>query len=387
MNRREFAKFSALAPLLGMSGMIPEIAFAAAEPTSQRILVLVELNGGNDGLNTLIPLRGSASKRYRDARPTLQLKQGIEMGSGIGMNNALEPLKPYWDRDELAWIQTVGYPKPDRSHFRSKDIWETASSSNQHLTDGWLSLVLPEKKKGLHGVVVGSGLGPMAGKNCRAVAMHDPLSFVEQANLVKENDYKTNNPSLAHVIDIQHQLHGAKQLLKKAADQQYLDQFFKHSSDFNNDLKSVAQMIVGGSDAMVYKVTLPDFDTHASQAITHHNLLSYLAKGLDSFSKAMKAAKMWDNVMVMTYSEFGRSVTENLSYGTDHGTAAPLLVMGGKVKGGEFYGDKPDLNHLDSEKDIHFSTDFRSVYATIAQDWWGEKNPWSEQHSPIHFVS
>ena len=406
MNRREFTQFSALVPF---AGIIPnltradDIAVVKKTPlekseelsektpftpktdftgTNKRILVLVELAGGNDGLNTLIPVTHQA--KYKELRPTLAQKKVLEIGSGMGMHTALKDLMPYWERGDMSWIQSVGYPTPDRSHFRSKDIWETASSSDQQRTDGWLSLALPKKDKGLQGIVVGSGLGPMTGRDCRAVAMHDPRTFLAQADLVEQVDYKASNPSLAHVLDVQHQLYGAKALLKRSARVHYLDRYFR-PSNFNNDLKSVAKMIVGGADAMVYKVTLPGFDTHAGQAVIHANQLSYLAEGLHSFARAMKASHLWDNVMLMTYSEFGRSIKENLSGGTDHGTASPQLVMGGQVKGGELYGDKADLNNLDSQGDLNYSTDFRAIYATIAVDWWGQKNPW-EQHTPLAFL-
>lgn len=389
MNRREFTQLAALMPF---AGMLPDLAMAdagaASAPTQgltgngKRILVLVELAGGNDGLNTLIPLTKRAE--YDKLRPTLAQKKSIDIGDGVGMHTSLKKLMPYWEEGEMSWIQSVGYPTPDRSHFRSIDIWETASSSDQQRTDGWLSLALPKKEKGLQGVVVGSGLGPMTGKDCRAVAMHDPRTFLAQADLVKQVNHKSTNPSLAHVIDVQQQLHGAKALLKRSARVRHIDKYFR-PSNFNNDLKSVAKMIVGGADAMVYKVTLPGFDTHAGQAVTHQNQLSYLAEGLHSFSRAMKSSRMWDDVLVMTYSEFGRSIKENLSGGTDHGTAAPQLVMGGKVKGGQLYGDRADLQNLDSEGDLNYSTDFRAIYATVAQSWWGQENPW-EQHSPIDFV-
>lgn len=384
MNRREFAKLAALTPFAGMAGIMPELALSAkAEPTGKRILLLVELAGGNDGLNTLIPLK--QRKKYEDARPTLAQKKVIDIGEEVGMHTSLEPLKPWWDEGQCSWVQNVGYPKPDRSHFRSKDIWETASSSDQQRADGWLSLVLPEKKQGLHGVVVGSGLGPMQGKQCRAVAMHDPRTFVKQAELVSQADVETSNPSLAHIIDVQQQVHGARQLLERSIRVRHIERFFPHRSNFNNDLKSVAKMIVGGADATVYKVTLSGFDTHAGQAITHKNQLAYLAKGLDAFANAMKVFKQWDNVLVMTYSEFGRSLKENLSGGTDHGTSAPQLVMGGKLKGGKLYGDSPDLNNLDSEGDIQYTTDFHSLYATVAENWWGGENPWT-QYETLSFV-
>ena len=389
MNRREFAKIVALAPF---AGMFPELAFAntgsnGSPPpqasSGRKILVLVELEGGNDGLNTLIPLTKRGD--YAEARPTLAQKKAIDIGNGIGMHTSLMPLKTLWDKGELGWVQSVGYPRPDRSHFRSKDIWETASSSDHQLTDGWLSLVLPKKEQGLHGVVVGSGLGPLAGSNCSAVAMHDPKSFVQQAKLIDNVKHQSSNPSLAHVIDIHQQIDATKQVLESSAQLKYIDKHFDHHCNFSNDLKSVAKMIAAGLDASVYKVTLSGFDTHAGQAITHKNLMHYLAQGLESFSKAMRASHQWDNVMVMTYSEFGRSLKENVSQGTDHGTSAPLLVMGGKVKGGELYGDKPDLHNLDSEGDIRFTTDFRSVYASVAKNWWGYENPWS-QFDTIPFV-
>ncbi len=386
MNRREFAKLAALTPFASILGMTPELALSAdAEPagtTGKRILVLVDLAGGNDGLNTLIPQ--VKQQKYIDLRPTLAQKKVIDIGTGVAMHTSLEPLKSWWDKGQLAWIQNVGYPKPDRSHFRSRDIWETASSSDHQLVDGWLSMVLPAREHGLHGIVVGSGLGPLAGKQCRAVAMHDPRTFVKQATLVEQAECETSNPSLAHIIDVQHQVHGASNLLKRSIRVQHVDRFFR-PSNFNNDLKSVAKMIVGGAGASVYKVTLPGFDTHAGQAVTHKNQLHYLAEGLDSFAKAMQNFKLWDNVLVMTYSEFGRSLSENLSGGTDHGTSAPQLVMGGSVKGGQLYGDSPDLNNLDSEGDIQYTTDFHSLYASVAERWWGFENPWP-QHAPISFV-
>lgn len=389
MNRREFAKLAALTPLASVLGVAPELALSAdipatesGKPNKNRILLLVELAGGNDGLNTLIPQ--VKNQNYIKRRPNLAQKKVIDIGSGVAMHTSLEPLKAWWEKGQLSWIQNVGYARPDRSHFRSRDIWETASSSDHQLRDGWLSMVLPEKEHGLHGVVIGSGLGPLAGKQCRAVAMHDPRTFVEQAQLVEKAECTTSNPSLAHIIDVQHQVHGAEDLLKRSIRVRNVDRFFRRSN-FNNDLKSVAKMIVGGANAMVYKVTLPGFDTHASQAVTHKNQLSYLAEGLDSFAKAMEHFKLWDNVLVMTYSEFGRSLKENLSGGTDHGTSAPQLVMGGKVKGGQLYGESPDLNNLDSEGDIQYTTEFHSLYASIAKNWWGLENPWA-QHSPIPFV-
>lgn len=393
MNRREFLQFSALVPC---TALLPSLVHANTSKNevnlkhnakhgrkNDRIVVLVELAGGNDGLNTLVPYTDPAYNTT--IRPTLKLdkSQIIDIGDGMGMHSSLQPLKSLWDDEQLAWVQNVGYPKADLSHFRSKDIWETASSSDQQLTDGWLSMVLPEKKKGLHGIVMGDSLGPMIGKKCRAVAMNNPKTFVEQAALVQDIQYESDNGSLSHLITIQQQLTDAKELITKSSKVRYLDRYF-HRHPFQNDLKSVAQMIVGGSNATVYKVTLKGFDTHANQAVTHKNQLKYLADGLKSFSSAMKASHKWDDVLVMTYSEFGRSVKENNSGGTDHGTAAPHLVMGGKVQGGELYGEKLNLKEL-YKGDLHYTTDFRSMYATVAEKWWGLESPW-DQYDAISFV-
>jgi uncharacterized protein (DUF1501 family) len=214
--------------------------------------------------------------------------------------------------------------------------------------------------------------------------MKDPKTFYQQAKMVRSINYKGNNDSLSHLISVQQQLNEAKVLLEKSANFAYINRYFKRHP-FQNDLKTIAKMIVdGGSKASVYKVTLKGFDTHAGQAITHKNRLKYLADGLNAFATAIKASGKWDDVLIMTYSEFGRSVKENLSGGTDHGTAAPQLVMGGRVHGGVLYGEKPRLNDL-YQGDLAYTTDFRSLYTTITERWWGLESPW-KQHDAIVFV-
>lgn len=399
MKRREFLRLATLGAGV-CAGFLPSLSSAQrqsllstqqAESRAEqvrrvkkdRILVLVELEGGNDGLNTLVPY---SNPIYQKNRPTLKLSKSqiIDIGSGMGMHSSLAALKPFWDDEDLAWVQSIGYPYPDLSHFRSQDIWATASSSNQQLSDGWLSLVLPEKKHGLHGIVVGDDLGPLKSHRCRAVAMKDPKTFLQQAEIVKTVQHKSSNDSLSHLISVQRQLNEAKVLLDNSSNVAYLDRYF-HQHPFQNDLKSIAKMIVAdGSKASVYKVTLKGFDTHANQAITHKNQLKYLADGLNAFASAMKASDKWHDVLVMTYSEFGRSIKENRSAGTDHGTAAPHLIMGGKVHGGELYGEKERLNDL-HEGDLVAATDFRSLYASITERWWGLESPW-KQHDTIAFV-
>lgn len=384
MNRREFMQFSALTTLTS-AGLFPSLSLANQLDSQRKILVLVELEGGNDGLNTLVPYTDPV---YKDAKIrrnlTLSQSQIVDIGSNMGMHTSLKPLKGLWDNNQLAWVQNVGFAQPDGSHFRSRDIWETAGTFDQIPDEGWLAQVLPQRSHGVDGIVVGQGLGPMSGKRCRSVAMKDPKTFVQQAESLDDLVLDCANPSLQHIVDVQKQLHGAKEVLERSSRMRHMDRYFRVPRTFNNDLRSVAKMIVGGADASVYKVSLGGFDTHASQAVPHKNLLHYLAEGLDSFSKAMMGSHMWDNVVVMTYSEFGRRIKQNLSGGTDHGAAAPMLVMGGKVKGGELYGRNPDLKNHDSWN-VRHEFDIRSVYGSIAENWWGYDNPWTDQGT-IDFI-
>lgn len=383
MKRRDFLQYSALLPFAGYLNN----ADALVGSQNKRVVVLVELAGGNDGLNTLVPYN---DKVYQRLRPTLKLSksQVTPIGQDMGMHPSLKPLLKHWNNKDLAWIQGVGYPHPDRSHFRSGDIWHTASNADQYLNTGWAARMFGNQRSGsnqLNGVVIGDNLGPMQGKSARTIAMKKPETFMQQAKLIDKVDHVSANKSLSHIIDIQHQLTGAKGLVEKCRHIRHLDRHFK-AHPFHNDLKAVAKMIVGEVGASVYKVTLSGFDTHASQAQIHKNLLHYLADGLDSFASAMNSTGHWDNVLVMTYSEFGRRVEENLNGGTDHGAASVQLVMGGKVNGKRLHGQRPNLSHLDRhDGDLHHTTDFRSLYSTVAGRWLNKQNHW-RGHREVRFV-
>ncbi|QTR49861.1 DUF1501 domain-containing protein [Candidatus Thiothrix anitrata] len=370
MNRRAFLQWSAAAPLVGW---LPQTALASSK--QQRVLVLVKLSGGNDGFNTLIP---HADPLYYSLRPTLAIPrhQVIDTGQGMGVNPYLKTLKPWWDAGQMAWVQGVGYPHGDLSHFRSNDIWETASTAPSAPEQGWLAQTLAARN-GLHGIVMGEQLGPLLGKNCNALAMQSPAVFLSQVGLVEDIAPTNVTPALAHLTRTQHKLYAAgQQLESKLRKPAALGVPFSTSA-LGRDLESVAQMILSGVNASVYLVTQEGFDTHSNQVVAHSNLLHHLAGGLDSFARAMQRGGRWNDVVLMTYSEFGRRPQENRGKGTDHGTASAQLLLGGRVRGG-IYGDAPALHELDANGNPQQTVDFRKVYGTLAQQWLGLQNPWGK---------
>lgn len=373
MNRREFMGMAALLPWL--TALPAEVLAAPARP-QQRVVVLVKLAGGNDGLNTLIPHNDPL---YYQHRPTIAVPkhQLIDIGEAQSLNPYLKALKPWWDKGNMAWVQGVGYPHSTLSHFRSSDIWETAVDASQYAETGWLGSLLPGCKPGLHGIAIGDSSGPMNGKNCNTIAMQSPQSFLSQINLLEDIQPVRTNSVLAHITNVHHQLYAAgEQLSTKLQRPMTLGVNFS-TGKLGRELEAVAKMILTGVDAAVYMVTLDGFDTHSNQMAVQSNLLHQLAGALDSFAQAMQRGGRWNDVMLMTYSEFGRRVQENHGKGTDHGTASVQLVMGGKVRGG-IYGDAPDLSRLDGDGNVQHTVDFRVVYGTVSQRWLGQASPWAK---------
>jgi len=217
----------------------------------------------------------------------------------------------------------------------------------------------------------------------RIRGMQNPKTFLRQTQYLNRKHYQTANDSLAHLLSTQKQIHAAVDLLEKKLHNSSRGAVNFPSGDFGRDLQQVSNLIVNGVHLPVFKVTLAGFDTHAGQKGTHNNLMYQLGGGLRAFYNSMQKAGLWDNVLVMTYSEFGRRVAENTSQGTDHGSASAHFVLGGKVKKG-IYGKEPSLIDLD-DGDLKPTVDFRQMYATVAQRWWRRPNPW-HGHRPLPFV-
>jgi uncharacterized protein (DUF1501 family) len=380
MQRRQLLQAVAALPLIFLRPFWMERLWAARanEPLvgrreGERILMLVELQGGNDGLNTCVPFGDSG---YYRARPQLAIprSQVLQLTPKLGFHPALTPLMSLWDVQELALVTGVGYSNPNRSHFRSIEIWETASDSEELVDQGWLSKVFEQfplpPAFTAEGILLGKGdAGPLSGGKTRTISLHDPEQFLLQAGSRKPTSFPTTNRALAHILTVQHALSvAAADLQGRIAQAKQLGVDFP-ASKIGKQLEVSAKLIAARIPVAVIKVTQGSFDTHAGQLATHYRLLDELAQALVAFRMALLKQGAWNDVLSMSYSEFGRRVEENASHGTDHGTAAVHLLMGGRVKGG-LYGTSPLLTDLQNG-DLKYTTDYRSLYATVIEKWWG----------------
>ena len=340
-----------------------------------RTLILVELKGGNDGLNTVIPY---ADPKYRELRGPLALprERMLQLDERVGLNDKLAPLMESWKAKDFAILQGVGYPYPNRSHFRSIEIWDTASASSQTLTEGWVAQVFQgtvlAKGAGVDGIVVDTNSVPLAGPSLRTIVMQDAENFLRQAQAMKDAPSMADggNPALRHLLGVRHEVNAAAAGLRdKLRDTPQPAYEYPQETGLGRQLDLATRLVMAKVPVMAIKVALGGFDTHANQAPTHERLLGALAANLSALRKNLLASGQWNDVLVMTYSEFGRRVKPNASGGTDHGTAAPQFVMGGRVKGG-LHGVYPSLGDL-QDGDLKHSVDFRSVFSAVAQGCWG----------------
>ena len=378
-NRRQFLTFLAGLPVACTLGSLPWLESILAEPRGDdRLLILIELKGGNDGLNTLVPYRDPL---YARLRPKLALKDSevLPISEQLGLHTKLGNIKKLHDSRELAFIQGVGYPSPSLSHFRSLDIWETASSSQQFLEEGWVVPYIDSLARPAHvtrALILGdSNPGPIRG----TLSPHLVVQSLERLRGFKSDshvDSRTGGPaSLKHVLRIERELVEGLSRLGKTRVDNPIRKIPKPQagSKLTRSAHDLLELLGDGHSAPIMKLTLSGFDTHVNQLPTHARLLEDLDGAFVLLAQGLKALGLWDKTIVMTYSEFGRRVDENRNGGTDHGTAGPLLVMGGAVAGGRVFGGTPGLHSLD-QGNLKYTVDFRSVYITLVRQWW-RRNP------------
>lgn len=296
--------------------------------------------------------------------------QVLQLDEHAGLNPALLPLLPLWKDGQVAVVQGVGYPSPNLSHFRSIEIWDTASKSNEFLQQGWLTRAFaqtpPPRTYAADAVVVGSAeMGPFSGGGTRTIALTNTERFLQQAKLAAPAG-QASNAALNHILRVEHDIVQAAAGLNT----QHVFQTVFPPTVFGNAIRTASQVAASRAGVAALKVSLNGFDTHSGQAGTHTRLLKDLAEGLVALRGALSEIGLWDDTLVATYAEFGRRPRENASAGTDHGTASAHFVLGGRVKGG-LYGQRPALVRLDGSGNLPFAVDFRDIYATVLERWWG----------------
>lgn len=389
-TRRDFLKAGAGGiGLLAFSRVAPAFlvqAAAGATPRPEKdrtILVLVQLAGGNDGLNTVVPY---ADPHYRRLRPTLGLgsHELLKIDDQVAFHQACAPLRALLDEGKLGIVQNVGYPNPNRSHFRSMEIWETASDASETLATGWLGRYFDHTCAGQPAATpCGVNLSNEVPQAFLSAQAHPTFSLLTNRRSRRENraslalleDVLRQGPpdAAGHSDDnsgfLRHTMLDA--LVTERRFLRVLDAYRPSAAypanPFAGSLQKVAALIASGCATRVYYVSLGGFDTHTNQPRQHAGLLQTLSEGLAAFQRDLEAKHLDRQVLTMTFSEFGRRPSENESRGTDHGTAAPLFVLGAGVKAG-FHGAPPRLE-VDRNEDLAFSTDFRQVYATVLQRW------------------
>ncbi|MFP3564198.1 DUF1501 domain-containing protein [Paraburkholderia sp. SIMBA_030] len=395
MKRRSFLSMGAAASAtLWLPRAFGAQAMAPGAPMKRgygNLLILVELKGGNDGLNTVIPF---ADPTYYQLRKSIGIKreQAIQLDERTALHPSLQPLMPLWQSRQLAIVQGVSYAQPNLSHFRSIEIWDTASRSDQYLREGWLTRAFAQTPVPpgfvADGVVIGSAeMGPLA-NGARAIALVNPAQFVKASRLATPVSLHERNPELAHILDVENDIVKAADRLRPTQGQAQLKTVFPGGA-FGASIKTAMQVLAAsdaskevplrdtpqgqprsGQGVAAIRLTLNGFDTHQNQPGQQAALLKQLAEGFASMKSALVELGRWDDTLVMTYAEFGRRPRENQSNGTDHGTVAPHFVMGGRVRGG-LYGVPPVLARLDGNGNLPVGIDFRQLYATVLGPWWG----------------
>ncbi len=391
LNRRQLLTHTLQgSSLLALSTMVPQFVSrtaAAAAPGKDNILVVLEMTGGNDGLNTVIPY---ADDLYHKARPTLrQTKEVVvRLDDHVGLNSGMSGFRPMWEQGQLAVLQGIGYPNPERSHFEAMDIWHSADPKGLVKT-GWLGRTAAETDYSSGGVPIlhlGAGRSPLALSGAPgggAVTISDQSSFrlelgggkaaAQKArrklmeDLAKPAGTGSEDDLTSFVQRRQVQTLTAIEHLRELLQAQ--GAVMRQGAGLYPKLQLIAGLIAKGFGTRIFYVSLDGFDTHANQSGTHGNLLGELASSVAGFFETLKTTGNAARVRVMTFSEFGRRVQENGSRGTDHGAASCMFVAGPSVKGG-VVGKHPSLSELDAD-DLKFHTDFRRVYATLLDGWLG----------------
>lgn len=376
IKRKEFLQIGSLATA---SMMLPKFLKAFEKrnmvPPGNKVLVVLQLSGGNDGLNTIIPVRNDI---YYKGRPRLgiQKKDALSLTDEAGIHPSLSYFKELYDDGNLGIMNNVGYPNPDRSHFRSMDIWQTASDSHEYLATGWVGRYLDAQCSGCdhptQALEIDDVLSlALKGENIKGLALTDPGKL-----------FSTSNEKYFRQINELHEKHEAtadylyKTLSETLSSADYIYQQSRSyhsavlypSTPIAKNLKTIASLILSDINTKVYYVSLGSFDTHVNQEAQQQRLFTQLNEAMKPFVQDLKNNHRFQDVVITTFSEFGRRVAQNASGGTDHGTANNMFFIGGGLKQKGLINELPDLTNLD-QGDLKYNVDFKSVYATLLGNW------------------
>ena len=378
IKRKEFIQVGSLATA---AMMLPKFlkAFESGKmvPPGNKVVVILQLSGGNDGLNTVIPVRNDI---YYMAMLRLGIKKDKAhlLTDEVGLHPALPAFKEFYDDGSLAILNNVGYPNPDRSHFRSMDIWHTASQSDEYWTNGWVGRYLDAQCNGCdkptQAIEIDDVLSlALKGNDIKGIAVKDPRRLYGTANEKFFRDVMKNHKDEAGEQPVDYLYKTMAETLSSA------DYIFQQSklhpsnaeypkTELGTSLKTIASLIYSEINTKVYYVSLGSFDTHINQDGQQQRLFTEMNDAVKAFVKDLKDQNRFGDVMLFTFSEFGRRVEQNASNGTDHGTANNMFLVSGALKQKGLINPLPDLSDL-NEGDLKYNVDFKNVYATVLKKW------------------
>ena len=366
MDRRKFLNLTGT--LTGGSLLLPNFLYSFGEQRDliigEQCIVFIQLNGGNDGLNSFIPFEDPL---YYDLRPNISISKNevLHSSKGMGFHPALSAFASIQQKGDLSVIQNVGYPEPVRSHFRSQEIWQTAPTNQEYLSQGWLGRYLDLQCKD-HQPTAGMNIDSidnlaLKGEEPNSITVKDPRGF-KTKNKTENNTQLSNNPQLDFVRKIASSVVEGSDEIQKALDKSTPSEVVYPNTGLAKNLEWISKLIKGNLNSKAYYTSLGGFDTHDNQLSIHKNKLTELNDAVYSFYNDLKKSKQLQQVTLVVFSEFGRRVKDN-GRGTDHGTAAPMFIIGGNNRG-KIIGKNPNLSDLDNG-DLKYEIDFRSVYASL----------------------
>ncbi|HXD94154.1 MAG TPA: DUF1501 domain-containing protein [Bacteroidia bacterium] len=375
MERRDFIKRTSLASAaLWMPNFLKPLEHFVAD--EYRNLVVIQLSGGNDGLNTIIPFENDI---YYNNRKTISIAKDkvLKLTDDLGFHPSMTGLQGLYNDGLMCVLNSVGYPNPNRSHFRSMDIWQTATNANEYKNTGWIGRYLDSNCSECNHPYLALELDQslslaLKGDAKKGIAVNNPQQLYNQTrepffkqlkDLAPDNDHD----NVAYLYKTMAETYASAEYIFETS-KTYKNNFEYPKNNLAKQLKEIATFIGSGMNTRVYYASLGGFDTHVGQIVRQENLLKQFSESVTSFIQNLKSMNKLDDTTVLVFSEFGRRVNQNASNGTDHGTANNVFVLGSNLKKKGFYNAAPDLTNLD-EGDLKYQIDFRNVYATLLNNW------------------